>query len=95
MKSVNMQELAQALETGTILVDVREDFEFAAGHVPSAKNIPLSQLEARAGEIADGTYIICQSGARSMRACQFLEMNGLDVTNVLGGTMAWTAGLER
>ena len=33
--------------------------------------------------------MICKSGARSMRAAEFLAANGIDATNVAGGTMAW------
>jgi rhodanese-related sulfurtransferase len=37
------------------------------------------------------TYVVCKSGGRSMRACEFLAEQGLDVVNVAGGTMAWIA----
>ncbi len=89
MNSVTMQELIEAMKDDAVIVDVREDYEYAAGHVPTATNIPLSELEMRFGEIENGTYIICQSGGRSARACQFLMAQGLDVINVLGGTLAW------
>ena len=76
------------------IVDVREDFEYNSGHVPNAKNIPLSQLEERYTEITDGTYLICQSGARSARACQYLSAKGIDTINISGGTIAWNGPLE-
>ncbi len=89
MKSVTMEELIEAMKDDAIVIDVRETFEYEAGHVPTAQNIPLSELDSRVDEIKEGSYIICQSGARSMRACQYLEAQGKDVTNVLGGTSAW------
>ena len=39
---------------------------------------------------SDGpTYLICRSGARSMRACEVAAGDGFDVVNVIGGTSAW------
>ncbi|MEY8459226.1 MULTISPECIES: rhodanese-like domain-containing protein [Lactococcus] len=93
MKTATIQELNEALLSDTPLIDVRESYEYTAGFVPTAKNIPLSQLTERFSEIKNGSYIICQSGARSEHACDFLEAKGLDVTNVLGGTSAWTGCL--
>ncbi|QDK71056.1 rhodanese-like domain-containing protein [Lactococcus protaetiae] len=93
MKTVKIQELTQAMANKAVIVDVRESNEYKAGHVPTAKNIPLSELATRVNEVENGAYIICQSGARSKRACQFLESKGLDVTNVSGGTLAWKGNL--
>lgn len=93
MKSVTIEELAEKLENNVSLIDVREKFEYAMGHVPSALNIPLSELEQRFKEIPVGSYIICQSGARSLRACEFLEENDIDVINVIAGTLAWQEDL--
>ena len=96
-KSVGMPEFYQDAKRQTLpIVDVREVDEFAAGHVPNAQNIPLSQLAERFDEL-DQTkpyYIICQSGGRSATACQFLGGKGYDVTNVLGGTGGWPGALE-
>jgi len=36
-------------------------------------------------------YVICQSGGRSLRACEFAEANGIEAVNVAGGTGAWIA----
>jgi rhodanese-related sulfurtransferase len=77
-----------------IIIDVREDFEYRNGHVPGAKNIPLSQLEEKYQEITDGNYIICQSGARSARACQYLLSKGIETINISGGTSAWDGQLD-
>ncbi|MDR0299134.1 MAG: rhodanese-like domain-containing protein [Streptococcaceae bacterium] len=93
MNSITTDELAIVLEDKAILLDIREDFEYAGGHVPAARNLPLSQLEKRLSEVQPGSYIICQSGARSERACQYLATQGLDVINVLGGTSAWAGKL--
>ena len=63
------------------LIDVREVHEFHAGHVPGAKNLPLSTLEQDYKELnPDHEYhIICQGGVRSASACQFLSAQDLTV----------------
>lgn len=73
------------------LLDVREDDEWAAGHAPQARHIPLGQLGARTAEIPQDTdiYVICRSGGRSARAAQAL--NGWRAVNVGGGMQDWAA----
>ena len=78
------------------LIDVREVHEFQAGHAPGAKNLPLSSLEQGYKELKPEQkyYIICQAGARSAAACQFLSAQGFDVTNVAGGMNTWPGQVE-
>ena len=78
------------------LIDVREVHEFQAGHVPGAKNLPLSTLEQGYKELKpDHEYhVICQGGVRSASACQFLSAQDLTVTNVEGGMNAWPGDVE-
>ena len=78
------------------LIDVREVHEFQAGHVPGAKNLPLSTLEQGYKKLKpDHEYhVICQGGVRSASACQFLSAQGLTVTNVEGGMNAWPSKVE-
>jgi rhodanese-related sulfurtransferase len=97
-KNISIADLQGLLaEGGVNLVDVREADEFAAGHVPGAVNLPLSEFAGRYTELAaDKPYhIICQMGGRSAQACAFLDAQGYDVTNVDGGTVAWTGNLEK
>jgi len=78
------------------LIDVRETYEYVAGHAPTAINIPLSELVERVAEIPRGedVYIICESGGRSAQATHWLSQQGITAINVLGGTSAWRgAGL--
>lgn len=89
MESVTIQTLEEEMKNEVQIVDVREQYEFEEGHVPTAKNIPLSQLEDRYREIEEGSYIICRSGSRSMNACLFLKSKGISTINVSGGTLAW------
>jgi rhodanese-related sulfurtransferase len=75
------------------LLDVREDDEWAAGHAPQARHIPLGQLGARTAEIPQDTdvYVICRSGGRSSRATQALNGAGWRAVNVGGGMQDWAA----
>jgi rhodanese-related sulfurtransferase len=90
---ITVEELAERLDQGIRLIDVREVDEYADGHVPGAELIVLGAVPDNVDRFrGDGpTYLICRSGGRSMRACQFLHGEGIDTVNVAGGTMAWTA----
>ena len=88
---VTIEDLAQQLDNGAYVLDVREDDEWASGHVPGATHIPLGQLETRIGEVEDGgrVWVICRSGARSLKGADILFANGIDAVSVAGGTMGW------
>ena len=78
------------------ILDVRTRAEYAAGHVPGAVSIPLATVPDHLDDFrGDGpTYVICKSGGRSRRACDFVDAQGLDgveVVNVEGGTGGWIA----
>lgn len=90
MKSITVEQLAA--RTGTPLIDVRERDEFAAGHVPGAVNLPMSEIADRLDELpAEPFDVICQAGGRSGRVAEALAARGHDVTNVDGGTGEWIA----
>ncbi|KAA9394236.1 rhodanese-like domain-containing protein [Kocuria coralli] len=73
------------------ILDVREDFEWEAGHIEGAQHIPLGQLSERYGEVPldVDVYVICRTGGRSLKATAFLAGTGFDPINVLGGMGAW------
>lgn len=81
------------LPVDRVLLDVREDDEWAAGHAPDAVHVPMTELTARLDEVpeADPLYVICRSGGRSQRVTQYLNANGWDAINVAGGMSAWAA----
>lgn len=74
-----------------VLLDVREDDEWARGHAIGAQHIPMGDVPARIGEIdPDATlYVVCHAGGRSMRVSQYLARNGYAPANVSGGMLAW------
>jgi rhodanese-related sulfurtransferase len=77
-----------------VLIDVREQDEWDAGHIAGATLIPSSQLQSRWQEIpTDKTVIVyCRSGNRSNVATDFLKQQGLtNVHNMTGGVIAWEA----
>ncbi|HEX3629143.1 MAG TPA: rhodanese-like domain-containing protein [Candidatus Dormibacteraeota bacterium] len=74
------------------VLDVREPWEFAQGHVPDAQLVPLGELELRIGEVPRDrpVAVVCQSGQRSLAAAAYLIARGYrEVANVDGGTTAW------
>ena len=73
------------------ILDVREIHEYAAGHIPSAKNFPLSTLGIEFTRLDKNQkyYVICQAGGRSAKAYDFLETQGFDVTNIEGSMNNW------
>ena len=88
MNEIKFNDFYQLYQKESLSVlDVREVEEFEALHLEDARNFPLSQL-ADTYEQLDKTqpyYVICKSGIRSARACQFLAEQGYEVINVKGG----------
>lgn len=93
--TVSTGDLADTItaDPTTIVLDVREPHEFAAGRVPGALSIPMSILPVRATEIPrDRTvYVVCAVGGRSGQVVAWLNQQGWDAVNVAGGTQEWIA----
>ena len=97
---VDAVQAQNMFKTGVLLLDVREQAEYASIHVPNSKLIPLPELSSRLKEIEEyknkPILVICHSGNRSSRAASLLQEAGFtQASSVNGGIMAWQkAGLE-
>jgi len=94
IREVDPQVAAQLQREGAIVVDVREPYEWAQGHVSGAQLIPSGELPRRfqAGALPRESEIlfICASGARSWDAASLAEASGYHrVASVVGGTSRW------
>jgi rhodanese-related sulfurtransferase len=94
-KEVQPQELTQMINRqNAVVLDVREDKDFSAGHIVNAVHVPLSNLETRLKSLEKfkGRPVIttCQTGDRSARAAAILRKQGFEpVYKLAGGLMAW------
>ncbi|MDK0520760.1 rhodanese-like domain-containing protein [Streptomyces sp. ML-6] len=84
-----------AVPADGFVLDVREDNEWAAGHVEGALHIPMSDFVARYGELAEAVadgrrvHVMCRVGGRSAQVTQYLVRQGVDAVNIDGGMLAW------
>ena len=91
ISEISVDELADLVERGVTVIDVRRPDEYETAHVPGALQVPLQEIPERLGDVPDEAtaYVICKVGGRSMKACEFLVTQGYDVVNIAGGTDAW------
>jgi rhodanese-related sulfurtransferase len=81
-------------ESGSLVLDVREDSEYQSGHIKDSIHIPMGVLASRVGELEKyknkNVILGCRSGSRSGRACSILKKHGFEkVHNLRGGVLAW------
>ncbi|MFZ4517645.1 MAG: rhodanese-like domain-containing protein [Microthrixaceae bacterium] len=91
IEEIDVAGLEQVMAGGAVVVDVRNPDELEEARVPGVVPIPLPEFAARIDEVpaADVVYVICRSGARSLKACEALAAVGRPAVNVTGGTLAW------
>ncbi|MEO7007279.1 MAG: rhodanese-like domain-containing protein [Terrimesophilobacter sp.] len=90
-QSLTVQGAQALLDDGAVLVDVRSNQEWNAGHAPAAQHLVLDTLNEHTSGLRHGTTIvtICRSGMRSASAARMLAAKGYSVANVKGGMFAW------
>ena len=107
-EDIDVSTLAQSIDVHTaaslqgrddvVLIDVREQHEYDAGHIPDITLIPMSEIQNRVSEIPTDVEVVltCRSGNRSGQVHAYLTELGFDnVHNMEGGILAWeTEGYE-
>lgn len=98
MKEITAEKLQERIGNGEVLhlIDVREADEVAEGMIPGAVHIPLGEVAERVNELdkSKAYILICRSGGRSGNATEFLEEQGYDATNMVGGMLDWDGATE-
>ncbi len=91
LRNVNVDEALAYVREGALLLDVREDKEWEAGHATAATHVALGDVPDHLEDLSKGRLIVCvcRSGARSARAATFLIQSGYDAVNLEGGMLAW------
>lgn len=97
---ISNDELAKKLDSNPVILDVREPMEYAFGHIPGAKLVPLGTLEAKVEQLKQHAnqevFVVCRTGHRSDTACQILAEQGFqNVKNVTPGMSEWQGPMEK
>lgn len=100
-KVINVKELKDKMDSGKngwVLLDVREPAETELVGIDGAVCIPMSTLMDRMDELKEYSekeiYCLCHHGARSAMVADFLNSNGFQAVNVLGGINAWASDID-
>ena len=98
MNPLSVPELGiDELPPDAVLLDVREDIEWAAGHIEGSIHIPMNQVPQRYAadpEVfnPDGPLVVlCKVGGRSAQVTAWLRQQGVEAINMYGGIMEWDA----
>ena len=85
-------EATRLMNQGSLVLDVRDAKDYAAGHLPKARHIPLTDLPTRVGEIGKFKEkpVLVTGGARAGAAARLLRNSGFNnVFQLKGGVAAW------
>jgi rhodanese-related sulfurtransferase/DNA-binding transcriptional ArsR family regulator len=93
---VGLSELRERLAAGdALLLDVRPADEYAAGHLPGARSLPIDELEARLSELPEGAAVVAYCRGPycvfADRAVELLRAHGVDALRLQGGVPEWRA----
>ena len=99
--NITAEEAKQIMDTeeGYVILDVREQDEYDAGHIPGAILIPYTQIEEKANDMlpdkAQRILVYCRSGRRSMIAAEALAELGYTNIKEFGGIIDWPYEVEK
>lgn len=99
--NITAEEAKEIMDTeeGYVILDVREQDEYDAGHISGAILIPYTQIEAKANEmLPDKDQLIlvyCRSGRRSKIAAEALAELGYTNIKEFGGILDWPYEVEK
>ena len=89
--------LADEVREQPVLLDVREAWEFQAGHIDGSLTMPMNTIPDRLSDLDAQQPIICicHHGVRSMQVALFLERNGFTaIGNLTGGVHTWSLQVD-
>ena len=92
---IDVAAAAQLIQEKKVRVlDVREQSEYAAGHIAGSTLIPLGQVNSRVEELTahkdQPMLVVCGSGGRSAKAIEILSKHGFSqLRNIKGGMNSW------
>lgn len=101
VNSISMDELAKRMKakSSLVVIDVRTAGEYASGHIPHAKNIPVGTIGSRIGKVvADRdtpVYLYCKGGVRAQSAAEVLVGMGYRRVYNAGGIGEWNGKLAQ
>jgi rhodanese-related sulfurtransferase len=92
ISNIDVDDALNAIRSGALVLDVREDDEWSAGRINGAVHIRLSELPDRYDELDRSRTVlcVCRVGGRSARAAHFLTSEGFRTLNLDGGMTAWS-----
>ncbi|MCP5425740.1 MAG: sulfurtransferase [Gammaproteobacteria bacterium] len=97
LNAAQLQRFLQEAVTPPLLLDVREPWEFAIGHIPGSRNVPMGRVPQTQSEWDphQTVVVICHHGIRSFQVGYFLENSGFtQVINLQGGIDAWSRDVD-
>ena len=101
MKHFDPKQLSEHIENpqaNTLLLDVREPWEFDICHIENSVLIPMGTIPDKLDELdkAQEIVVICHHGVRSRQTAMFLEHNGFsNIINLTGGIDAWANEIDK